>query len=178
MTSKDSIPYDAIASGYNELHGAEQASKAAIIAEHLRVLRTDKVIDVGCGTGLGAQFIAGKAASIIGIDPSKELVKQCPFPAIVGTAENIPYDDKYFDIAICVSAVHNFDDIEAGLREIARVTKREAAITVLKKSAKAAMIEKKIRAIFIVKETLDNEHDTIFICKIREPASKMQKEEQ
>ncbi len=66
-----------------------------------------------------------------------------------------------------MSAVHNFDDIEAGLREIARVTKREAAITVLKKSAKAGLIETLIRQLFIVKEELEDEHDTIFICKIR-----------
>lgn len=170
-TPNDSISYDSIAPGYNELHGAEQASKAALIGAHLRVLRTDKVIDVGCGTGLGAQFIAGKAESIIGIDPSKELVKQCPFPAIVGTAENIPYDDKHFDVAICVSAAHNFDNVEAGLREIARVTKREAAITVLKKSAKAKTIATLIRKIFIVKEELDDEHDTIFICGIKHIAT-------
>ncbi len=59
IPDSDAISYDAISAGYNELHGAEQATKAAILAGHLRVLRTDKVIDVGCGTGLGAHVIAG-----------------------------------------------------------------------------------------------------------------------
>jgi ubiquinone/menaquinone biosynthesis C-methylase UbiE len=162
--------YDDISSSYNELHGEEQAGKAAIIAAHLTILPTDKVIDVGCGTGLGSQFIAGKAKEIVGIDTSKELIKHCPFPAVIAKAEDIPYDDEYFDVAVCVSAVHNFDDVEAGLKEISRVTKREAAITVLKKSAKAREIEKQIRQIFIVKETVDDEHDKIFIVNTRKKA--------
>jgi len=47
--TNDAIPYDAIAAGYNELHGAEQATKAAIIASHLRVLRPHTSIHTAGG---------------------------------------------------------------------------------------------------------------------------------
>ena len=102
-----------------------------------------------------------------GIDPSTELLKQCPFTTVLGNAENLPFPDKSFDVTICVSAVHNFDDPKKGLQEIARVTRRQVAISVLKKSKNAAAIERMIREVFDVTDVIDQRNDKILIANVR-----------
>ena len=44
--------YDDISSGYEELHKEEQLKKVSSIKKHLKVNSSDKLLDVGCGTGL------------------------------------------------------------------------------------------------------------------------------
>jgi ubiquinone/menaquinone biosynthesis C-methylase UbiE len=157
--------YDDIAPSYNELHGTEQSDKAYIIANHLQTKETDKVLDVGCGTGLGSQYIKGRKT---GVEPSQGLAKQCPFKVVIGKAEKLPFKDKSFDVTVCVSAVHNFDNPKKGLEEINRVTKRAVAITVLKKSRKFKDIVKLIKNIFDIKQIIDQTNDKIYIADIRQ----------
>jgi len=156
--------YDALAGSYNELHGQEQAEKARIIAGRLGSTAGDTILDVGCGSGLGGQYLEGK---ITGIDPSAELLKQCPIKAVQGVAEDLPFADNSFDFAICVSAVHNFTDAEKGLKEIARVTRQKVAITLLKKAAKYEEIKAHIERIFEVTDIIDQTNDKIFIVNVR-----------
>ncbi len=153
--------YDELAESYNNLHGEEQLRKAKLILQHIKIKKSDKLLDVGCGTGIATELFP---CSKQGIDPAKELVKQCSFPAIVGKAESLPFKDNSFDIVISLTAVHNFDDIEKGLNEIARVAKRDIALSILKKSSKLKDIESTISKLFKVRERLDDVHDVIFVC--------------
>lgn len=153
--------YDEIAESYNKLHGDEQLRKAKLILKHLKVKKSDKLLDVGCGTGIATELFPCK---LQGIDPAKELVKQCSFPAIVGKAEALPFKDNEFDLVISLTAVHNFDDIEKGLNEIKRVAKKRVILSILKKSSKLNEIESLIKKLFKVGETIDDIHDLIFFC--------------
>ncbi len=44
-------------------------------------------------------------------------------PALIGTAENLPFDDKAFDAAMAMLTVHHWPDLQAGLGEMRRVTR-------------------------------------------------------
>ncbi len=151
--------YGAVAGGYNELHGSEQLRKLRIIKELLDLKKSDSVLDVGCGTGLSK--ILG--CKLVGIDSSEELIKQAPFPAIRGAAENLPFDDKTFDAVVSVTAVHNFQNPEKALKEMKRVLKGngKAAVTLLKKSKRFYEIKGLIKREFDVEE-FDEGKDTIF----------------
>ena len=141
--------YDEIASGYNELHKKEQLKKLKIIQKELTVGKYNRLLDVGCGTGLSFEFFNCK---IFGIDPSLELLKHIPnkFLGKVMTkqasAEKIPFPDKYFDIIISVTAIQNFEDVDKALQEIKRVAKPKAQIiiTCLKRSKKLEDIKNKM----------------------------------
>jgi ubiquinone/menaquinone biosynthesis C-methylase UbiE len=153
--------YDEIAESYEGLHKEEQLNKIRIIAEHLDIKPDDKVLDVGCGPGFAAEVIE---ADFTGIDPSAELVKKAPFRALVGCAEDLPFDDDSFDVVISITAIHNFDDIRKGLEEMRRVGKDRFAFSILKKSPKFDEIETLIRELFEVGKAIGEEKDVIFFC--------------
>ncbi len=159
--------YDAIASAYNELHGDEQLRKISLISSSLEIRNTDKVLDVGCGTGLSGGWLKGRVEEITGVEPSSELAKQCPYKTVISKGESLPFPDKSFDVVLCVSALHNFDDFLKGLDEIRRVMIRSAVITVLKKSAKCAEMEMAINETFSITDDEDDPLDKIFICGLR-----------
>ena len=153
--------YDKIASGYDELHGKEQEEKRKIISKLIDF--KGKVLDVGCGSGLSFQKNAD-----FGIDPSFMLLKKAKKRSnflIQAMGEYLPYKNKSFSIVQCVSALHNFEDFELGIKEMKRVAKDFVIISVLKKSNQykkiIQSIERNLKPLKIIEES----HDTIFLCK-------------
>lgn len=152
--------YDAIAKSYNELHGEEQKKKLEIISKNINPKPGDKLLDVGCGTGICTQWDCFS----VGIDPSFGLVKQAkPGNFIQAKAENIPFKDNSFDFVISVTAIHLFDDVDKGLEEMKRVGKDRFVFSVLKKSSKANEIINKIKYKFkIVKDIVEDKDIILF----------------
>jgi len=159
MAKKDSY-YDSTAANYNELHGQEQKAKARLILENIKPRKSWLMLDIGAGTGISTALFPCRKMCI---DPSLELLKQNPFPSIQASAESIPFKDHSFDLVVSITAVHNFKDIEKGLKEIKRVGKRLFVITVLKKSGKKDLIGSLIRKHFKVVKVFEEEHDIIYI---------------
>jgi ubiquinone/menaquinone biosynthesis C-methylase UbiE len=157
--------YDEIAKGYDELHREEQENKIGIIKQKLKVNPEDKLLDVGCGTGVATRPWRCKR---FGIDPSKKLLEKAKQADLDGNyalapAEKIPFEDNSFDIVISITAIQNFDDIEKGLKEIKRVGKGRFVLSFLKKSGKAEMIERLINHIFQnIYKRVEEEKDIIF----------------
>ena len=108
--------YDEISSGYEELHKEEQLKKVRLIAEHLKVKKNDKLLDVGCGTGLTTESWHCKR---YGIDPAPKLLERArekeEIEYKLAAAEQIPYPEDFFDIVISITAIQNLKDIEKGL---------------------------------------------------------------
>jgi len=154
--------YNETAKGYNELHGKEQLNKLNIIAQEIKVNKNTKLLDVGCGTGLSAKVFD---CNITGIDPAEKLLEQAPFKTIKAKAESLPFKDNEFNVVIAVTSIHNFDDIEAGLKEIKRVGKDKFALTVLKKADNANQIIEKIKQIFKIIKEINEDKDKIFILQ-------------
>jgi len=158
--------YKLISKGYNELYGEEQSLKHNIIKENLDIKISDLLLDIGCGTGISSDL----NCRIVGIDPSIELLRQNnPLDhisnKIMARAELMPFKDNVFDKVISVTSMHNFDNIEQGIKEIKRVGKKYFAFSILKKSRFFDLIEKKINENFNVKKILDGKKDWIFICQ-------------
>jgi ubiquinone/menaquinone biosynthesis C-methylase UbiE len=155
--------YDEIAQGYEELHKEEQLKKIEIIKQILKIKKTDKLLDVGCGTGLTTEPWNCKR---YGIDPSKKILEKARQKDVIeyklAPAENIPYPDKFFDAVVSITAIQNFDDIEKGLSEIKRVGKDRFALSFLKRSDKRKFIEEKIKSLFDVKKIVEEDKDIIY----------------
>lgn len=151
------LPYDRLAKGYNELHYKEQLTKVVSIIDELKI-KNEKILDVGCGTAL----YSGLFKNYLGIDNSIEMMRNAHANIVYGEAENLPFKDNSFDVVICISAVHNFNNVRKAVEEIKRVTSGKIAITLFKRSRKFSYIKKIILKNFEVKE-IDAEKDVVFV---------------
>ncbi len=155
--------YNSISRSYNELHREEQLNKIRLIKDNLEIKKQDFLLDVGCGTGIFAkEFKCIK----IGIDPSVNLLNQGKNAFYIRAyAENLPFKDNSFDSVISVTAIHNFKNIRKGLEEIKRVSKKDVALSILKKSSKINEIKNLIKELFNIRKTIEEDKDIIFFAK-------------
>ena len=149
--------YSSIARGYSELYGEEQLKKVKIIIKELKI-KDEKVLDIACGPALYSKLFKYYA----GIDSSKGLLKQARSNVIFGRAEKLPFKNKSFDVVICVTAIHNFDDTKKAIIEMKRVSKNKIAVTLLKRSKKFNYIKDLIYEYLDVYE-IKEDKDIIFI---------------
>ena len=85
-----------------------------------------RVLDVGCGTGRVMAPLADRGATVWGVDPSEEMLREAR--AVVGRrgglkrarAERLPFRDRSFDRAVLRLVVHLVDRPRA-FAELARV---------------------------------------------------------
>lgn len=156
--------YAGISQGYEELHKEEQLSKLKTVLEHFPYNKTDKVLDVGCGTGLSSLLFNCQK---FGVDPTFELLEQAKarLPVAQGMAEHLPFKDNSFDIVICLTALHNFTDPLRGLLEMKRVGMGKFAISILKRAKECDNLMKMVSQTFKVKEMLEDPKDFILFCE-------------
>jgi ubiquinone/menaquinone biosynthesis C-methylase UbiE len=154
--------YDQIASGYDELHGEEQLSKAKFILQNLEVKSSDVLLDVGCGT---ARALSVFGCEKVGIDPSFELLKLAQIPVVQGVAEKLPFPANSFDIVISITAIHHFSDVKQALLEMMRVSRRDVVISVFKKAQKFKEIEEIIMSALPVHKRIEETYDVVFVAR-------------
>jgi SAM-dependent methyltransferase len=95
-----------------------------------RVVRGQRALDVGCGTGALAEALAGALGpdSVAAIDPSRASVDRCargvPGADVrVGRAEAMPFGDGEFDAALAQLVVPWMSDPAGGVAEMSRVVR-------------------------------------------------------
>jgi ubiquinone/menaquinone biosynthesis C-methylase UbiE len=156
--------YDDISEGYEELHKEEQQKKIDLIKKLLKPKQDEKLLDVGCGTGLTTE---PWDCIRFGIDPAKKLIAKARqkdrIKYSVAPAEKIPYPDNFFDYVISITAVQNFSDIRQGLKEIKRVGKEKFVLTFLKKSKNSERIDSLIKKLFKENKKIEEEKDMIYL---------------
>jgi ubiquinone/menaquinone biosynthesis C-methylase UbiE len=156
--------YSQIARGYEELHREEQLGKLKLVMERMHYCMEDRVLDVGCGTGLSSLlFTCFKA----GVDPAIELLQQAVrhMPVVLGVAESLPFMDNSFSIVVCLTALHNFADPQRALLEMKRVCTGRLAISILKRAKEFNSLMKLISRTFKVREMLEDPKDVVLFCE-------------
>lgn len=114
---------------YDELRHAEPELRAEVYELLVAAgdLRGRRVLDVGCGTGTLAAWLAQNAAARVwGVEPSHEMlaVAREKVPASVGLkegrAEALPFRDAWFERVVLMLVFHHVDR-QTALAEIRRV---------------------------------------------------------
>ncbi len=115
---------------YDRFMGRYSASLAAALVDAAAVTGGMRVLDVGCGPGVLAAEVATRvgAENVAAIDPAPQFVEACrrrnPGADVrQGVAEVLPWTDDEFDAALACLVIAFMDDVDAGVREMARVTK-------------------------------------------------------
>jgi SAM-dependent methyltransferase len=115
---------------YDRYVGRYGADLAAGLIAAAGVKPSMTVLDVGCGPGALATAVArivGEDA-VAAVDPSETFVASCrarlPGADVrLASAEELPFGDDTFDAALAQLVVNFMRDPEAGVREMARVTR-------------------------------------------------------
>ena len=118
-----------------------------------------KLLDLACGDGTDLVYYKKLGADIYGLDASDELIKIAETKLAdvdlkVGLFENIPFEDKYFDIVLSKYAIMTSANMEPVFKEIHRVLKSGGMMMYLvthpfrqffeKKEEKADYFEQKV----------------------------------
>jgi SAM-dependent methyltransferase len=124
------VTFNVSADAYGRFMGRYSEPLAVQFAELAGVRAGQRALDVGCGPGaLTAQLVDRLGADAVSaVDPSPSFVEAVRerFPDIgaqSGSAEQLPFLDDSFDVALAQLVVHFMSDPVAGLGEMARVTR-------------------------------------------------------
>jgi demethylmenaquinone methyltransferase / 2-methoxy-6-polyprenyl-1,4-benzoquinol methylase len=96
----------------------------------------DSVLDAACGTGDLAIAASRVGARVTGLDFSARMLERARRKApglewVEGDVLALPFEDASFDAVTIGFGIRNVDDLEAGLRELARVLRPGGRIAVL-----------------------------------------------
>jgi demethylmenaquinone methyltransferase/2-methoxy-6-polyprenyl-1,4-benzoquinol methylase len=79
-----------------------------------------RILDLGSGTGAVAPIVEN--ATLVGVDPVREMLALSPIPdRVVGVGEKLPFKDASFDGVFSAYVFRNLSSIPDTLAEIARV---------------------------------------------------------
>jgi SAM-dependent methyltransferase len=115
---------------YDRHVGRYGAELAKALTDFAGVERPMRALDVGCGPGALTAVLAERlgAENVVGAEPSETFAETCRsrLPGVevaVAPAETLPFPDSAFDAALSQLVVNFMGDAEAGIPEMARVTR-------------------------------------------------------
>ena len=136
--------YDAVAKIYDLQYGQEQMMKMKFALKNLHLKPKSLVLDVGCGTGLLFDYLSSKVGFLVGIDISKNILREAKRKLdsknnvflIQADADYLPFRNGIFDVVFAITLLQNMPSPSITLKEMRRVARSGALILVtgLKKS--------------------------------------------
>jgi ubiquinone/menaquinone biosynthesis C-methylase UbiE len=134
--------YEGVADVYDKFayltfstHNEKEREVRSEFIELLKLKKSSKVLETGCGTGRDSELIAaklGKTGELALQDITPSMLTQCVKKLKrfsmkrsfnVSNAINLPYPDRYFDCVYSFGGLSVFSDIKRALGEMVRVCK-------------------------------------------------------
>lgn len=118
-----------------ERHGAGYAlvrrpDPRIAVRLHAALGASRTVLNVGAGAG----SYEPTDRCVLAVEPSATMRAQRPAdaaPAVDATAEQLPFDEDSFDAAMAILTVHQWTDVQRGLRELRRVSRGSVVVLTL-----------------------------------------------
>jgi SAM-dependent methyltransferase len=129
------VSFEVAASAYDRFMGRYSVPLGPLLADFAGVEADQRALDVGCGPGaLTSELIARLGpSSVAAVDPSEPFVvaareRHPDVDVRRAAAEQLPFEDGSFDATLAQLVVQFMADPIAGLREMARVTRRGGVV--------------------------------------------------
>jgi SAM-dependent methyltransferase len=108
--------WDERAEAYRRSEAHREGEDLDLLVEWARGAET--ALDVATGGGHVARRLREAGLDVVSLDPAPGMQ-----PDVVAPAEMLPFDDGSFDLVACRVAAHHFEDVQAAVREMARVAR-------------------------------------------------------
>ena len=142
-----------------------------LMLDMLKPLRTESVLDVGCGTGCSLLALLETGLDATGIDPSPYAL-DIAYTKVKnradlyrGFAEDLPFEDNSFNHTCFFSTLEFVDDPQKAIQEAIRVTKDRIFFGVMNRYAIKG-IERRFKGIFT--ETIFNKARFFSIWELKQ----------
>ena len=97
----------------------------------------ERILDVGCGTGVFTLNILSLGTCIIGLDIShpmlvcaRQKAEKYPFRGVAGDMRSLPFADECFDKVVSMTALEFIADSQAAVEDLFRVVKKGGVVVV------------------------------------------------
>jgi ubiquinone/menaquinone biosynthesis C-methylase UbiE len=114
----------------NPIRGLIQKHHEAPRLKDLCKGRTDKILEIGCGQGVGAKIIYAlfNPREYVGIDLDPRMIQRAQLKGqrlenatfLEGDASKLPFDDETFDLAVDFGIIHHIPNWKDALAEVHR----------------------------------------------------------
>jgi ubiquinone/menaquinone biosynthesis C-methylase UbiE len=108
----------------------EQTGKPGydFVLNYLSITPATKLLDVGCGSGYFSKLAVDKEVDVTGLDATTELIAEAKKRVsnanfLVGEMEELPFEEKYFDVVCGFNSFQYAANIKNALVEAKRVLK-------------------------------------------------------
>lgn len=142
---------------YDSLSGAYARNRRASpgVVDELRsfagVSRDTRVLEVGCGTANHVfELLNATGCSGWGVEPSEGMRRQAHshdrLVIAEGSAESVPFEAGFFDLAFSINVIHHVPDIPAHFREVRRILRPRGLVCTLTDSTEMIRNRKPLSA--------------------------------
>ncbi|MBU8848937.1 MAG: class I SAM-dependent methyltransferase [Desulfobacterales bacterium] len=119
-----------------------------LMMDFLSPEKGQRILDIGCGTGLSLEPLLDKGLNLTGLDPSPYMLDLASnrlgdqVDLHRGVAEDLPFDDNAFDSAFFFTSLEFTDRPAKAIEEACRVAKDTVVLCVLNRYAPLNMIRR------------------------------------
>lgn len=109
--------------GVRKLKMTDQAPDCEIVINRplynlIDLVKEKTVVDIGCGYGRNRTIVESVGGKWTGVEPFEGGAN-----TVIGDAENLPFEDNVFDVAIMDAVLEHIPDVGKAFSEVARVLK-------------------------------------------------------
>ncbi|MFW6110954.1 MAG: class I SAM-dependent methyltransferase [Thermoproteota archaeon] len=170
--------YDLTSHLYDVRYAQEQTDKMEVAIKDAPLRGEDRILDVGCGTGLLFKYVAKRTKSVVALDISLETLLKAQERAkkfenvhlILADADHLPVKSGSFNHLYFMTVLQNVPDPPKTLLEARRVVKEEGSmvITGLKKKFTIEKFEELLRSAGLTFRKLKDEglNCQVAVCKL------------
>lgn len=106
-----------------------------VMLERVSAGQFERALDVGCGEGRFCRMLKVRGISVVGIDPTDELLAQARKRDPGGDyrlskAEALPFDHASFDLVVSYLTLIDIADFRAAMKEMVRVLKPDGTLLI------------------------------------------------
>ncbi len=100
------------------------------ITRNIQMNKSDKLIEIGCGSGYLLDKISKLGYNIVGCDLVDVGLSKKGLSFVQGDIESLPFSENEFDVVICNHTLEHIIDVAKAVEELKRIAKKKIIITV------------------------------------------------